>query len=104
MTNHRKKARTERETELHRLWTQPGGRAEVIELFLQATGSQTGTIPPCPVVRSSCLQVGKAELPHKTLHKNRWSITAGIPLGERWTFVGKNPGLRPDAQIRLTIP
>jgi hypothetical protein len=45
MTNEAKKTRAEREAELQRLWTQPGGRAEIIELFLQATESPTGTIP-----------------------------------------------------------
>jgi hypothetical protein len=45
MTSESKKTRAEREAELQRLWTQPGGRAEVIELFLQATGSPADTIP-----------------------------------------------------------
>jgi hypothetical protein len=56
MTKESKKSRAEREAELQRLWTQPGGRAEVIELFLQATGSPAGTIP------NSAKQVFKAIL------------------------------------------
>ena len=45
MTNEPKKTRTEREAELQRLWIAPGGRAEIIELFRQAVGSRSGTIP-----------------------------------------------------------
>jgi hypothetical protein len=56
MTNETKKTRTEREAELQRKWTAPRGRAEVIELFLQATGSPAGTIP------NSAKQVFKAIL------------------------------------------
>jgi hypothetical protein len=40
-----RKTRAKREAELQQLWTETGGRAKVIELFLQATGSPTGTIP-----------------------------------------------------------
>jgi hypothetical protein len=56
MSDGSKKARAEREAELQRKWTAPGGRAEVIELFLQATGSSAGTIT------NSAKQVFKAIL------------------------------------------
>ena len=56
MTNKPAKTRAVREVELQRLWTKAGGRAEVIELFLQATGSPAGTIP------NSAKQVLKAIL------------------------------------------
>lgn len=56
MTSDPKKTRAEREAELQRLWTKAGERAEVIDLFLQATGSPAGTIP------NSAKQVFKAIL------------------------------------------
>jgi hypothetical protein len=45
MTNKPTKTRAAREVELQRLWTAPGGRSEVIELFRKAMGSPAGTIP-----------------------------------------------------------
>jgi hypothetical protein len=40
-----KKTRAERKAELARLWTTPGGRAQVIALYLEATGRAKATVP-----------------------------------------------------------
>jgi hypothetical protein len=40
-----KKTRAEREAELQSLWKRPGGMAQVIDLYREATGSPAGTIP-----------------------------------------------------------
>jgi hypothetical protein len=40
-----KKMRAERKAELASLWTAPGGRAQVIALYLEATGGAKSTVP-----------------------------------------------------------
>jgi hypothetical protein len=40
-----KKTRAEREAELRHLWTEPGGRAQVIALYKEATGGPKSTVP-----------------------------------------------------------
>ena len=45
MATQPKKTRAEREEELRRLWTTPGGKDQVWKLFHEATGLPAGTMP-----------------------------------------------------------